>query len=483
MTYSQKIISDDFIDVSPEPVRGLKRWKTEIAKVFGRGPDSRWGTQLMRIASDMILVCDESLEIRHHNRAFLKGVGFTQGTFTSKNLIQFFPSEDQDDVVEAFVRLKRGHAAGMRFNATFLTMKGRRHFDTRVVRNRNIDGTFFYYLVARDITELLDAAEKADPGFVLCLEAKPSPGLEDPKVWRQVAGRNAIAMVIQRFRTATWEKAAIRRMAAAKAAGVPTMLLWRHHIPADSPWWGVIDAVKGAPHSQVVPAHVIRIPLGGMRPEKARAILHSVLAKGAGVPGPRPPKPDPRPPRPKTFAPPSPPYTPAAHTSAGDNKPIRRIVIHSTVSPSGAGLARKIAAYFQTQHAGGSAHYVVDAAETFQCVYDNTIAWHAPPNQHSIGIEMCDMPSRVSFLRWRTVPGRAVLERTARLTAELCLAYGVPIRKLTVAQVKAGRMGICGHTDVSRAFHQSSHWDPGAFPWRRFISMVQAEATKMKEGK
>lgn len=72
-----------------------------------------------------------------------------------------------------------------------------------------------------NITELLDAAEKADPGFVLCLEAKPSPGLEDPKVWRQVAGRNAIAMVIQRFRTATWEKAAIRRMAAAKAAASP----------------------------------------------------------------------------------------------------------------------------------------------------------------------------------------------------------------------------------------------------------------------
>ena len=150
-----------------------------------------------------------------------------------------------------------------------------------------------------NITELLDAAEKADPGFVLCLEAKPSPGLEDPKVWRQVAGRNAIAMVIQRFRTATWEKAAIRRMAAAKAAGVPTMLLWRHHIPADSPWWGVIDAVKGAPLSQAIPSHVIRIPLGGMRPEKAREILHSVLAKGAGVPGPRPPKPDPRPPAPE----------------------------------------------------------------------------------------------------------------------------------------------------------------------------------------
>ena len=107
----------------------------------------------MRIASDMILVCDESLEILHHNRAFLKGVGHTEGTFKSKNLIHFFPSEDQDDVIEAFARLKRGHAAGMRFNATFLTMKGRRQFDARVVRNRTINGSFFYYLVARDITE------------------------------------------------------------------------------------------------------------------------------------------------------------------------------------------------------------------------------------------------------------------------------------------------------------------------------------------
>ena len=96
---------------------------------------------------------------------------------------------------------------------------------------------------------------------MLCPKPSPHPAFEDPKVWRQVAGRNAIAMVIQRFRTATWEKAAIRRMAAAKAAGVPTMLLWRHHIPADSPWWGVIDAVKGAPLSQAIPCTSSAFPL------------------------------------------------------------------------------------------------------------------------------------------------------------------------------------------------------------------------------
>lgn len=164
MTDSRKVVSDNHFDVSPEPVRGVSRWRTEIARVFGRGPDSRWGSQLIRIASDMILICDESLEICHHNRAFLKGIGYTQGSFTGGNLVNFFPSEDRDDAIAAFVRLKRGHAAGMRLNATFLTVKGCRQFDVRVVRNRTVDGSFFYYLVARDVTEQLEGLISVEDG-------------------------------------------------------------------------------------------------------------------------------------------------------------------------------------------------------------------------------------------------------------------------------------------------------------------------------
>src|SRR5690349_17271161 len=93
------------------------------------------------------------------------------------------------------------------------------------------------------------------------------------------------------------------------------------------------------------------------------------------------------------FRAPAPPYLgPAAHTSEGDNRPINRIVIHSTVSPCEPGGARKIAAYFRGRGSGGSAHYVVDPGEVVQVVYDGVIAWHAPPNAHSLGIEMCDIP-------------------------------------------------------------------------------------------
>lgn len=176
------------------------------------------------------------------------------------------------------------------------------------------------------------------------------------------------------------------------------------------------------------------------------------------------------------YAPPAPPYVgPVAHSTAGNNKPIVRIVIHCTVGTDGSG-AQGTAKYFRSAAASGSAHYLVDSDETLQCAYDSVICWHAPPNQHSIGIELCCSLSNQGKGHWTKPDHVAMLKRAARLTAELCLAYDVPNRKLTVDQVKAGDKGVCGHIDVSNAFHQSDHWDPGPyFPWSTFMSMVAAE--------
>lgn len=190
---------------------------------------------------------------------------------------------------------------------------------------------------------------------------------------------------------------------------------------------------------------------------------------------------------------PSPIYLgPAAHDSGPGNKPIHRIVIHSTVSPCVPGGARAIAEYFRSPSAGGSAHYVVDPSEVVQVVLDGTIAWHAPPNDHSLGIEMCDYPSSLSLDHWKgktpdeiehgtrknplrhlEANHRKMLRRTAKLTAQLCLAYGVPVRFLTAAQLVAGEHGVTTHAEVSRAFHQSTHWDPGLWPKRAFMRQVR----------
>lgn len=187
-----------------------------------------------------------------------------------------------------------------------------------------------------------------------------------------------------------------------------------------------------------------------------------------------------------TTQPPAPPYLgPAAHTSPGNNKPIDRIVLHSTVSPCAPGQARNTAAYFRSASAGGSAHYVVDPTETVQVVYDGVIAWHAPPNAHSIGIEMCDMPGvgRGAILRWTDREHRQMLRRVVTLTAQLCLAYDVPVAFLDPAELVDGKRGITTHNNVSDAFHQSTHWDPGDWPQRAFMRRVRRRVKRLGKAK
>lgn len=184
------------------------------------------------------------------------------------------------------------------------------------------------------------------------------------------------------------------------------------------------------------------------------------------TPKPAPIKARPTAPAPKYLGPPD-------KSSGLGNKPIHRIVIHSTVSDCKPGGARAIAAYFRSSSAGGSAHYIVDPAEVIQSGYDDLICWHAPPNTHSLGVELCDRPDPSSKARWRDDNHRAMLERAAHLTAQLCAAYGVPPVYVDVAGLAAGRHGITTHADVSKAFKQSTHWDPGAWPRRRFMRKVR----------
>jgi N-acetylmuramoyl-L-alanine amidase CwlA len=176
---------------------------------------------------------------------------------------------------------------------------------------------------------------------------------------------------------------------------------------------------------------------------------------------------------------PSPPYVgPAARHGDASNKPINRIVIHCTVSPCVPGGARNVARMFRTTTRPASAHYVVDPKETVQVVFDSVVAYHAPPNQHALGIELCDMQSGPGS-RWKDDNHQAMLARAAKLVAGLCLAYDVPITRIGPGELKAGKRGICGHIDVSHAWGQTSHIDPEAtpgFPWADLMAAIRKEA-------
>lgn len=164
-----------------------------------------------------------------------------------------------------------------------------------------------------------------------------------------------------------------------------------------------------------------------------------------------------------------------ARNHSGTQSKINRIVIHCTVSPCAPGWARKIANYFQSPAAGGSAHYVVDPSEIIQCLPDNLIAWHAPPNTGSIGIELCDW-QKGNPKRWDDSDHREMLERAAPLVRALANKYDIPLKWLSVSELRRGHRGICGHVDISRAWGKTDHGDPhmaGPFPTGRFMQMVK----------
>lgn len=189
-----------------------------------------------------------------------------------------------------------------------------------------------------------------------------------------------------------------------------------------------------------------------------------------------------------SFPPPAPTFVgPAKFHGARTNFPVKRIVIHCTVSPCVEGAALGVARYFRdTVVRPSSAHYVVDPGKAYQCVGDSWVAYHAPPNEDSIGVELCDALVSPTWdkkhaARWHDVNHNRMLFRAARLVARLCLAYDVPARRLTTAQVRNGEHGICGHVNVSQAFGQSAHWDPGAeFPWGHFMDLVEARIKKLR---
>lgn len=173
----------------------------------------------------------------------------------------------------------------------------------------------------------------------------------------------------------------------------------------------------------------------------------------------------------------------AARYHGGSQTP-KAIVIHGTVSSDNAGTARNIANWWHgSTSPKTSAHYIVDPKETIQAVGDHTIAYHCGSNTGCIGIELCDEQTG-SAARWSDADSTAILKRAATLTAQLCLAYGIEVRRPSIAELKSkGKHGIYGHNDSRLAFGNTTHTDPGtSFPWAKFLSMVASEKARLKGG-
>lgn len=164
------------------------------------------------------------------------------------------------------------------------------------------------------------------------------------------------------------------------------------------------------------------------------------------------------------------PFIAAKHYHPGGNANPTRIVMHRTESTMRPGGARAVARYFASTTKTVSAHLVCDPTEVIRSVRDEDVAYHAPPNSHTLGLEMCGY-SRDDD--WHTPVGQAELALAAQAVALWCRQYALPAVWLTPTDLRAGVRGITSHANVARAFGQTTHTDPEPhFPVAEFVAMV-----------
>lgn len=160
----------------------------------------------------------------------------------------------------------------------------------------------------------------------------------------------------------------------------------------------------------------------------------------------------------------------------GRTAPIRVIVCHDMEAPEKATTAEAVANYFATTSTKASAHVSVDNDSAVRSVSDADTAWAAPGCNHDgLQLEIAGY-MRQTRAEWLDAFSTAALGQAAKVAAAWATKYAIPVRKLSVTELRAGLKGFVGHVDVSNAYQRSDHGDPGPnFPWQQFLAMVRAE--------
>lgn len=157
--------------------------------------------------------------------------------------------------------------------------------------------------------------------------------------------------------------------------------------------------------------------------------------------------------------------------------PPRIIVVHDTGNPNSDRFAeaRYAATRVDSSDHWTSAHAYIDPVGVLGSLPLSLQAWAAYgyANANGIHLEMCIKGG----LQVGTVA------RTAALVRQLCQLTGIPMVKLSPAEVAAGRRGICGHYDITVGLKVGDHIDPGkSFNWAGFMQQVNVGGVAALEG-
>jgi hypothetical protein len=176
----------------------------------------------------------------------------------------------------------------------------------------------------------------------------------------------------------------------------------------------------------------------------------------------------------------------AGYTKGRPDGPPLWIVVHDMEAPEDATRAENTALYFASGSGGRnvSAHYCVDNTSVVQCVLLKDSAWtvgNRPGNNRGINWEFSGF-ARQTREQWLDPFGLAMFAQAAPIIRSDMARYGIPVRRCSVADLKAFRPGITSHNDLRLAFGGTTHTDPGPnFPWDVFLSTLEEDDVALSD--
>lgn len=163
------------------------------------------------------------------------------------------------------------------------------------------------------------------------------------------------------------------------------------------------------------------------------------------------------------------------YTNTGSSgRKITLAVIHRMEAPVKVGTAMGTAKYFQQlpSSSKASAHFCYDPETRVQCVHDKDVAY-AAPGANSQGMQY-ELPGYSKDDDWTTQGMIKSMELCAYDVAAAAKAYGFPLEFRHADALRSGATGITTHVEVSNAWHETDHWDPGPhFPIGLFLDMCR----------
>lgn len=149
----------------------------------------------------------------------------------------------------------------------------------------------------------------------------------------------------------------------------------------------------------------------------------------------------------------------------------KQLIVQHTTESDGGNTA--VIGFLEDTRRGSYQTMIDYDGEEVRMVPDNRQAWGAGPQGNMRGLHVCAM-GRAAYSRQRWLSEEKLIERTAMRYAQWSRQYGIPLVKLTADQVHAGKRGVCGHTDISDAWGEVDHTDPGpGFPYDAVIGRAK----------